>query len=127
MGLLDFLIEKETTKPPKTTKVKTTKEKTTKIKTTRSTTEKKTKVLVVTSLVFIENDVLSDTTEPITEIYNEQTENITSSAVSTTDGKKYQMLTAVAGAIVLVAVAVIGTHSANKKANKESYESDNNE
>ena len=122
LGLLDFLIDNETTKPPKTTKAKTTKE-----KTTRSVKEKKTKVVVVTSFVFIENEISSEITEPITDIYNEQTEIITSSPVSTPDGKKYQMLTAVAGAIVLVAVAVIGTYSANKKANKESSESDNNE
>lgn len=106
--LLDILLETSTTKPEKTTKPKA---------------EKKSKVNVVTSVFVVEKEITYNITEAVTEIYNKTSltnENIINSTVSTSDGKKYQMLTAIAGGITLITVAILGTYGANKKTNNKS-------
>ncbi len=112
---------KEKTTKEKTAKEKTTKEKITKAKTAKSKTEKNTNENVAKTSKVIQN--INSETNPLTNsvvqtIYIVQTEIVSETSISTSDGKKYQMITAIAGAVTLITVAVLGTLGANKKANK---------
>lgn len=116
---LDVFIETTTKKPGKTT---------------TSKPEKTTKVKVVTSVVIVEkvkpvkqSETITETAADVkttAETIAETTANETI-IESTSDGKKYQIITAVAGGITLITVAVLGTYGANKKAENKS--SDDNE
>lgn len=112
--LIDILLREETTE-------KTYSEKTTKKKTSKTT--KKSQKSAVTSVKIIEKEVyvtVNTSTEASESLLSTQAEqsnntNINQSKISTSEGKKYQTLVAIAGSIALIAVAVLGALGSNRK------------
>ncbi len=115
--------EKSTTKKNTTQKSTTQKEKTTKNKTTKSSTKEYTKnetALHSDSISFTESNIDITTSYSTTFLNsNVLSESEASNVVSVSDGKKYKTITAIAGGIALVAIAVLGTLGSNKKSDKK--------
>lgn len=112
-GLFDLIFdnkEESTTKPNAESSTKKTSSKTKK-------TSAKTKINNNTQNIVTE----SSTTEIIESATLESQSNnqISYYPVSTTEGTKYKILTAIFGGITLVTVAILGTVGANRKANKK--------
>ncbi len=113
LGFLDFLFYDETTTQKKTTKSTTRRE------TPKTTKKPKTSVKIVEKEVYITViETNAAKSEPVEE--NTTIKDTTAHAqITSSQGKKYQMITAAGGLAVLLSIAVIGTVGANKKANKE--------
>lgn len=126
--LFDIINTKTTTaKPKKTTTVKPektskTSTKTTKAKTTKAKTTKK---RVPSSSKTDTQIIYEEKTQNITEIStyvieSEIAETEThSNVISTTEGKKYKLITAIAGGSILLLVAVLGSMKISKKSTDE--------
>lgn len=118
--IINFLLTDDTTK----SKASETSTKKVKEKTTRKTNQNKKNITLSTSNADnVSTEIITTYPTDFESVETNYTEmNISNNmqqTISTTKGKKYQMLTAVAGGISLIAVAILGTLGANRKAEKE--------
>lgn len=114
-GLFDFIFKDKEETTSKTAKAdKTTKKSSEK---TKKSTTKNNKTTTVTNNV--QSELISQT-----NAVSQNSISAINSQISTTEGSKYKLITAIFGGITLVTVAILGTIGANKKANKKNNKDD---